>query len=734
MKSLINLKYFITLIVLLTIISCSENTNHNQKSTDETKLTVTLSSLDGGFEITDILDGDRELLNKSAALALFDLTLQTLSNRNENTISADRGWDNVAIQREGDRQTVTLSNPISDNFPKSLEVKITIKTTGTKSQWDLKVDGIGKGHSLISTNFPNLNIKATPTGSFLVPHGYGQEIQNPANGISQLLTYPRGFGATMQFLAYYDNNQGTYFGFHDPKAALKRFHVEDKNGGVELHCSIPAPNQSLPNNNWKMPGHFELDSFSGDWYDAALIYKEWASHKAEYWPKDTIQREARQKSIGNISIWLTETARDYTLNQLETHIRDFKNFMDFEGIDIPIAITWNSWYDMPMDLNFPEIFPPLNGLSDMMKNLKTSYGDSVRLTGYMNGRLYDTEHLDSYSHGGEAAATKQADGLTVYTQNFQGTIFALMCPTQSFWQDIMIDSAQQMATDIGFDGLYIDQVTAASPIACMDPLHHHTLAGGTYWRDGYKAMFHQIHQSLHSEKFVTSEGANDFLIDEVDGFLTEVFITNHQVPAFQVVYSDKVQFIGSATGASSYKADNTPDSQKFYGRLAQSFAFGVIPGRFFTGVAVHQNARSARAAQYLRRLARMRRKLVHFTSFGEMKRPLALSDTIPMMRFTAFGGTSMVETPAIQTSTWSDGESIMVLFVNGKVPQLEGERITFDFDFDTSLYGIDEAVSIQEITESLDGPYAEIENQFHKEVTLSSYEVKAFIITPRSKI
>jgi len=734
MKKLINLKWFIGIVLLFTIISCSDDNEHNNKSIDETKLEVTLSNLDRGFEITHIIDGDREVLNRSTSIGLFDLTIQTLSNKTENIISADSGWGNVAIEKVGDTQTIILSNPTSDSFPNSLVVTVTIKTIGKKSQWDLKVDGIGEAHSLLSTNFPNLNIKASPTGSFLIPHGYGQEIKNPANGISQLLTYPRGFGATMQFLAYYDDGQGTYFGFHDPKASLKRFHLEDKDGGVQLHCSIPAPNQSLANNNWQMPGYFELDSFKGDWYDAALIYKEWASHKAEYWPKDTPQREARQKSIGDISIWLTETARDYTLNQLETHIRDFKNFMDFEGIDIPIAVTWNSWYDMPMDLNFPEIFPPLNGLSDMMKNLKTTYGDSVRLTGYMNGRLYDTEHLDSYSHGGEAAATKQADGTTAHTQNFQGTTFAVMCPTQSFWQNIMIDSAQQMATDIGFDGVYIDQVTAASPIACMDPSHHHTLAGGTYWRDGYKEMFHSMHQSVSSGKFLTSEGANDFLIDEVDGFLTEVFVTNNQVPAFQVVYSDKVQFIGAITGASSYKADNTPDSSRFYGRLAQSFAFGVIPGRFYTGVAVNQNARSARAAQYLRRLARMRTKLVNFTSFGEMKRPLSLSGTIPMMTFPAYGGTSMVETPAIQTSTWSDGESIMVLFVNGKVPQKKDESITFNFNFDTSIYGIDEAVSIREITESSDGAYKEISNQFNKEVTLTSYDVKAFIITPSSKI
>ena len=150
------------------------------------------------------------------------------------------------------------------------------------------------------------------------------------------------------------------------------------------------------------------------------------------------------------------------------------------------------------------------------------------------------------------------------------------------------------------------------------------------------------------------------------------------------------------------------------------------------GISRNQNDRSARAANYLRELARMRVKFKEFISFGSMKKPLELQGNIPTITFstvvTDSGGD--VSIPAIQTSTWSDGESILVTFVNGKVPKNLNESITFSFDFDSNIYGINQAISIKEVTETTEGAYEAIENQFTKELTLDSYDVRAFVITP----
>ena len=157
------------------------------------------------------------------------------------------------------------------------------------------------------------------------------------------------------------------------------------------------------------------------------------------------------------------------------------------------------------------------------------------------------------------------------------------------------------------------------------------------------------------------------------------------------------------------------------------------------GLALNQNARGARAAQYLKRLARMRVKLKNFFSFGEMLKPLTLSGDIPTISFIPGGlgedeNSPAVEIPAIQTSTWHDGNSILLSFINGKVPENAGETISFSFDFDSSLYGINEAISIKEVNATSENDYTAVPNQFHKDVTLVPYEVKAFVITPMSEI
>ena len=688
-----------------------------------TRLKVTVVKSAGGMSLQSIKDNSTELLNQ--VVDLFHLSIQNTDNNKSMAIGASSGWQDVEIVSEGANQVITLSNPSNHLLPSSLKSIVTISTENNQSTWDMSVDGLGEHYTLMEVEFPKLNIKSSGEDNFFLPYQFGRVIYNPAAGIDFHGNglYPRGFGATMQYLAYYNTNYGLYFGFHDPKAALKEFKVNNENGGVSLECRIPIPDKTRADNNWEMPGEFVLNTYRGDWYDAARIYKNWVYKNAEYKPVDTPNRIARQAKAGAIAVWAKDDIYQKNIASVEQYVRDFKAFMD-----VPVGVEWIGWYDKPHDTDFPEIFPEAEGLGGVISRLQNTYGSDLFISAYMNGRLYDS-NLASYGNEGWKGAAKDSAGRP-YRYNSTSSL-RIMCPTQERWQNIMVDSAKQIVSRLGMNAVYIDQVTAAAPKECMDRTHHHTLGGGSYWRDGYKNMFKKIHETIPSGKFIMSEGANDFLVDEVDAFLAEVFVVEGQVPAFQAVYGGKVQFVGPSVGASAYAANEEPDSQLFYGRLAQSFGFGVIPGRFYMTIVMHPNARKQRAAEYLRRLARMRFKLKDFLSFGEMKKPLALKGDIPNI---SFSGTSeakgTVTIPAIQTSTWSDGESIVVTVINAKVPDGNSRPIVFSFDFDATTYGMSGAIQIKEITESSDSNYEAITPQFTKQVTLESYEVKAFIITP----
>ena len=738
------------LIPVLFITACLDDIESSGNTKIVHPLKISIDTLTNGISLASITANEAEILHTSDAL--FSLSIQNIENQSIQIITSEEGWGNVSLVPDGDNQTITLTNPTNAELPSTLAVIITLNVSGTKSQWDMQVKGLGAKHSLMHSDFPNINLKSHVNDTFFIPRHFGIEVPNPIKNVEDAISrsrgslhYPRGWGATMQYLAYYHDSQGLYFGFHDPKATTKRFLVEVEDGGMKLSCHMETPNQTLPNNNWEMPGHFELDIFEGAWYEAAQIYKTWVYKSAEYRPKKTSQRAARQEKIGSIGVWVQESVRTYGTLSEESRIRAFKDYMDEGGIDIPVGVHWTEWSDFPFDFMYPKIFPALDGLETMIKNLKMTYGDGLMLTAYFNGLLFDTENIGTYQVEGFPYATKRSDVTQVFTQTYphvvdssvrppltQNTVFAVMCPTQTPWQNTLVSAGRRFA-NMGLDGVYFDQVTASNAMHCMDPTHGHTIGGGNYWRSGYQKIFSNTHAAISSEKYINSELANDYLVDEVDGFLTEMFSVENQVPAFQAVYAGKVQFIGSHSNFGGYRASDTADAQSFYAGLAESFSYGAQIGRLWMQIAIQdQNARSLRAGAYIKRLARLRVKHKAFFSFGEMKKPLVLTGTIPTIEFLSSKRNAYApyDAPAILTSTWSDGESILVSFINAKVPEEEGESITFGFDFDASVYGMD-GIRIKEVTESSDGAYTNVANTFHKDVTLNSYDARVFIISPR---
>ena len=117
-----------------------------------------------------------------------------------------------------------------------------------------------------------------------------------------------------------------------------------------------------------------------------------------------------------------------------------------------------------------------------------------------------------------------------------------------------------------------------------------------------------------------------------------------------------------------------------------------------------------------------------------MLKPLQITGDIPTVTFPAHRFPNRyqesVVTSAIQTSTWSDGENVMIMFVNGKAPDQAGD-VSFSFTFDSTKYGIDSpSIKIKEITEVKDESYQSIGKTFTKNVTLGSADAKIYIISP----
>lgn len=698
-------------IFMLSISILASSMMFGQEVISSGELSIILTKLDKGVELTSIKKGEIELTDISATKVLFALDVDGM------LLTSKNGWDSVAIANSGADCTVLFAKPSSSSLSKDLTVTVTINTLGNRSDWDLSVIGLGN-NSLLTAHFPYLYLKADGNDYFFLPKYSGQLVKNPkSSSINRTLSYPRGWSSTMQFSAYYNDNYGIYLGTHDPKAAKKDFIIKNLFDGVKFENSIPIPDKTVAGNDWEYSGVFRLELFEGDWYEASQIYKKWASVEADYYPKETPERIARQSEIGRLGAWIAYA----DVQTPEVAASTMAGFTDALGV--PIGVHWYKWNFKNFDTDYPLYFPERDGMADVVSYIQDSKNCIVMP--YINGRLFQTD-LPEYPLMGYPYATKKSSG-NVYTQTFNGHEFAVMCPTQRPWQDILVDASEQLTNRIGCGAIYVDQVTASSVKECMDPTHNHKLGGGSFWRDGYNQMLESIHATMNDEKkFVTTEGCNEYLADVVDGFLTDGWTTNNLVPAFQTVYGGKVQLFGTRAGSGSY------NEQSFYCKHAQAFVNGIIPGRFFSFFYKDPNA-AATAFPYIKRITNVRYKLKDFISFGEFLKPLPIDrSSIPNITTTweDYGTPVSVTISALQSSIWKNkqNDKVVALFTNASMTQ----TVNFTLDFNGSSYDLNGDLKTQKITAYEDGDIVTKSNSFTMDISIEPMGVVAYIMEPDS--
>jgi len=718
------------------------------------RMSISIQNNGDGVAITSIKDNAEEILNTGVSPNIFTLKITNKVLETDEVITSDSGWGSVEITQDGIQAMIVLTHPSNPNLPTDLQANLSIVTNDNQSTWDLSVTHLGTDCTLMETTFPEMNIKSPGDDHFLYPLYSGRITDNPGSGIdyfddvadttdNNVGIYPRGWGTTMQFFSYYNDNYGLYFGFHDPDASLKEFGVKNEDGGIRILSKTPIPNKTIAGNDWDLAGKFELDLYSGDWYDAAQIYKNWVSTEADYWPEESAERTARQHHVGDMGIWLTTSDfNTISVEDMEEHIQDA-----VEYFDVPVGMHIYKWNYFEMDHFYPVYFPERTGLGDLVSNIQNN--NDATIMPYINGRMWDTGEGGSdpgdadaaiyFNNEGFADATKHSDGTIINDHPFEDNIWAIMCPTQANWQDLITDVSDQLtSTDrIGASSIYLDMVCASAPAQCMDPSHGHTLGGGSWWRAGYKQMFEKIHNQIPIDDFLTVEGGNDYLLDEVDAFMVQGWETDNQVPAWQAIYTGQVQLFGTLTGGSHYPF------QKFYGRLGQAFAYGVQTGRQFMWLAIyHSNDDTLMAANWVKRLSRMRYKLKDFMSYGEMKRPIVpisipAGTEIPTITYDVHDwgghhGVVSVTTSAIQHTVWQNDNEVLYLFVNDRIQSpagTTGGAIPFKFEFNGADYGFTGDVSVQKITPTSEESAETEANTFEKTVILHNLEVVAYKIT-----
>jgi len=607
---------------------------------------------------------ERELL---AAFGAPLWALQTqLADKTALRLDSAAGWRDCKVTGGGAKAEMAWRKP-ADGRLADVAVSVSVVLEGPRTRWAMKVENAGKSVALREITCPGLALALRDDDTVISPLVSGRLHSKP---LSRRLTFSSEYpssGLAMQCIGFSGPRGGTYVGLHDPYGSTKSLHCTTADGHLAVAWKWPAPNAGVPGTSWAQSGELVVQPFMGDWFDFALLYRQWAEAEAAWWPaKEQRGRPDTPDWMKDIAVWTCTGGRAQDVVRPVTHFAKY--------LEVPVAVHWYNWHQIPFDDDYPHYFPAKDGFAEGVKELQAA---GVRVMPYINGRLWDTD-LEDFKTDGIKAATKDESGQPYIEQYGSGQKLAPMCPTTRLWRKTVTDTVLRLlGPECNVDGVYIDQVAAASPRLCFDPSHGHPLGGGCWWtKDGYWPMLRDLRAKIAADrpgKMITTECNAEPYVNLFDGYLTWHFQDDGAIPLFAAIYGGQVQLFSRAYQGDSWKGAAMRQ------KTAQALVFGEQLG--WMGPQVIDDPV---AGPFLKQLGKFRYALRDYLARGRMARPPRVKDD--GARVTAnwrWYGDKEVTTPAVLSGAWqAGGGGVALVLVNVDEKEHAG-----DLDFRGADYG-----------------------------------------------
>ena len=614
-------------------------------------LRLILESRADGIALGSVLDAATgKLLTSPEVMPLFEMVLRD-SSTNEIRVRSDRGWGQAEIQTQSGSNDVVLrwANPQETALgPLVVTARIRPDPGLHRLSWSFEAQGQSNAWSIWQGRFPQLALSAEgPESQLLLPQAAGVLKAVGREPLARFQgDYPSGW-MTMQLAALYDPAAATglYFGLHDPLGATKQFVAESGAHGraVRLAWDIPPPQAGQPGNRFVLPGQAVWQLLRGDWFDAAVIYRDWARWEAKWFPVLTEGSRADTPSwMRDLCAWAMTGGSS---NECVPQVLEFA-----KALGVPVGFHWYNWHQIPFDNDYPHYFPARNGFAEGVKELQAG---GVFVMPYINGRLWDTRDRGAvdfeFTRLARPAAVKDFKGdprVESYGSqetNGQPVRLAVMCPATRLWQERQHEIVTRLFNECGVKGVYIDQIAAAKAELCFDAAHGHPVGGGSWWNEqGYWPLLDGIRRDMPAGRMLTTECNAEPFLRWFDGYLTWHWQYDGQVPLFPAVYGGAVQMFGRA-----YRGGPTKDLALRM-KAAQQLVWGEQLGWLDPSL-----VREPENLAFFRDAVRLRWNLRRYFSAGQMARPPKLEGGIPNVTADwQWSGVWPVTTPAVMTGAW----------------------------------------------------------------------------------
>lgn len=478
------------------------------------------------------------------------------------------------------------------NEKNALDVSICVSPTANGGMnFSGSVVNRSKKYTVFYFNYPQISglgkINGNAEDDFLAtPHYLGRLIKNPASG--KLLNGSRLFrsnnsGHSMHFDAFYSKSgDGLFFGVWDGEQNCKRWDLTSSAvNGFSWSCvNLPDNMKSPAPQKWAIPYPIELRSFSGDWYDAAQIYRSWAIRQKWCGKGTLLQR--RDKDIPgwflDMTLWLHVSVDNLLYGQKEDCEKYFSDFKDHR---IGIWLThWgldNRRYDFPNPDRFPLTAKDKKVL-DMLQKSSYPVSGYIQLTAW-------SRSMPSFK--ANPGAEKNL------LRNFYGQILSwggsgfrkesMLAYPGELWRKVLNSFTDRMVRS-GFSVAYLDSGNHGGAHLNFTPHCTKTSGGGSDYVENNRRLMTQIRASgrkINPDFCITTESfweGNLHCLDAVlcvnspSAYLEGSRVT--AIPLAPAVYNDYALLFATHYG----RGDLTGQARGLIAKTAQALLWGIMPG------------------------------------------------------------------------------------------------------------------------------------------------------------
>lgn len=344
--------------------------------------------------------------------------------------------------------------------------------------------------------------------------------------------YP-GQWISTQLMAYYNDAGGLYVACDDNTGLPKFIDPLLENDGVTLAVGH-YPGTQGPSKG-KLPYNVVLGTFSGDWYAAAEIYRNWAS-KQPFCALKLADRKDCPKWITDSAVGITFPMRGESdwdgpakPNPEYTPATNALPYLDKlaakleESPLMPIVFNWERggpWVQ-------PDAFPPLGGENDMKEFMAQAkekgwhpiiYGDGLCWVVWQKNTDYDGMPYFR-AHEGEAAVVRKWDGKLLEQRLGDWRKGYRACVGTKGGREMVIGMTRKMA-EFGPDAIQqFDQ--GPGPIACYARDHGHPPVPGPWMAKSFNVLLKAdmaAGRSVDSTVAMSCEGAPPRLICRISRY------------------------------------------------------------------------------------------------------------------------------------------------------------------------------------------------------------------------